>query len=146
MINEAESRNVRTFVKVVLALLALLCLVLLMQIKISSGRLNGDESLVIREIQTIHQAETQYMSQYGRYATLAELGPKAGDLLPASLAAGDKDGYRFTVHLTLVGYAINAAPKTYNQTGRRTFYSDQSMSIHQNWTAEPATATSPEMR
>jgi hypothetical protein len=117
-----------------------------MQIKISSGRLNGDESLVIREIQTIHQAETQYMSQYGRYATLAELGPKAGDLLPASLAAGDKDGYRFTVHLTLVGYAINAAPKTYNQTGRRTFYSDQSMSIHQNWTAEPATATSPEMR
>ena len=146
MINEAESRNVRTFVKVVLALLALLCLVLLMQIKISSGRLNGDESLVIREIQTIHQAETQYMSQYGRYATLAELGPKAGDLLPASLAAGDKDGYRFTVHLTLVGYAINAAPKTYNQTGRRNFYSDQSMSIHQNWTAEPATATSPEMR
>ena len=132
--------------KVVLALLALLCLVLLMQIKISPGRLNGNDTVVIREIQTIHQAETQYMSQYGRYATLTELGPKGGDLLPAGLAAGDKDGYHFTVHLTLVGYAINADPKVYNQTGRRTFYSDQSMSIRQNWSAEPATAMSPEMR
>ncbi len=132
--------------RVVLLLLALLCLALLLQIKISPGRINGNETLAIREIQTIHQAETQYMSQFGKYATLTELGPEGADLLPASLAAGGKEGYRFAVHLTLLGYAINADPKVYNQTGRRTFYSDQSMSIHQNWTAEPATALSSEVR
>jgi prepilin-type N-terminal cleavage/methylation domain-containing protein len=36
------------------------------------------EQAAIRQINTIHQAETQFYSQYGRYAqTLAELGPPA---------------------------------------------------------------------
>jgi hypothetical protein len=34
----------------------------------------------------------------------------------------------------------------YNSTGRRTFFSDQSMIIHQNWSAEAANASSPEMK
>ena len=36
------------------------------------------ETAAIKAIQTIHQMEVQYQSQYGRYATsLAELGPPA---------------------------------------------------------------------
>src|ERR1700693_503145 len=49
------------------------------------------EMAVVREVQTINTAQTQYMSQFGRFATtLAELGPptsggpgpQAADLIP----------------------------------------------------------------
>jgi type IV pilus assembly protein PilA len=123
--------------------------------KFNSARMNANETAVINEVKSIHTAQTQYLSQFGKFAaTLAELGPpasggpgpQAADLLPNSLVGGDKDGYTFTLTATPAGYNINANPKTYNTTGRRTFYSDQTMSIHQNWSNEPANATSPEMK
>lgn len=123
--------------------------------KFNSARMNANETAVINEVKSIHTAETQYLSQFGKFAsTLAELGPpasggpgpQAADLLPNSLVSGDKDGYTFTLTATPAGYNINANPKTYNTTGRRTFFSDQTMSIHQNWSSEPANATSPEMK
>jgi type IV pilus assembly protein PilA len=121
--------------------------------KLNTAKENANEMVVIREIQTIHQAETQYQSQFGKYAaTLNELGPptsggpgpQAADLIPSSLAAGEKDGYIFTLTATPQGYTVSANPKVYNSTGRRTFFSDQSMTIHQNWSAEAANASSPE--
>lgn len=119
--------------------------------KLDAPRMGGLGHLVYREIQTIHQAETQYMSQFGHYAaTLAELGPPisgapgphAADLIPVSLASGEKDGYIFTLNATPAGYTVNANPKVYNSTVWHTFYSDQTMAIHQNWGQEPATASS----
>jgi len=55
------------------------------------------ETVVRREIQTIYQAQIQYLSQFGKYASaLAELGraagPSAANLIPASLASGEKNG------------------------------------------------------
>jgi hypothetical protein len=44
------------------------------------------------------------------------------------------------------GYVINANPIAYNSSGSRTFYSDQSMVIRENYGPEPATATSKELR
>ncbi len=123
--------------------------------KFSSARMNASETVVIREIQTIHQAQTQYMSQFGSYApTLVALGPptsggpgpQAADLIPQSLASGDKDGYTFVMTATPAGYTVNANPKVYNSTGRRTFFSDQNQQIHQNWSQEPATINSPEIK
>jgi type IV pilus assembly protein PilA len=123
--------------------------------KFNSARMNANETAVINEVKSIHTAQTQYLSQFGKFATtLTELGPppsggpgpQAADLLPNSLVSGDKDGYTFTLTATPAGYNINANPKTYNTTGRRTFFSDQTMSIHQNWSSEPANATSPEMK
>jgi type IV pilus assembly protein PilA len=99
--------------------------------------------------------QTQYMSQFGQFATsLAELGPpasgaagpQAADLIPSTLSSGDKDGYTFTLTGTPSGYSLTAVPKVFNTNGRRTFYSDQNMIIHQNWSAEPATANSPELK
>jgi prepilin-type N-terminal cleavage/methylation domain-containing protein len=139
-----------------LIVIAIILIILAIAVpKLSSARMNASETVVIREIQTIHQAETQYMSQFGTYATtLAQLGPptaggpgpQAADLIPQSLALGDKDGYTFTLTATPTGYTINANPKVYNSTGRRTFYSDQNMGIHQNWSQEPATINSPEVK
>ena len=95
----------------------------------------------IKAILTIHQAEVQYKSQFGRYAcTLKGLGTpargpataSAADLIGNDLSSGGKGRYMLTL-------ACSAG-------GSRTFYSDQTMVIHQNFGAEPATASSPEMK
>jgi type IV pilus assembly protein PilA len=139
-----------------LIVIAIILIILAIAVpKLGSARMNATETVVIREIQTIHQAQTQYMSQFGQYATtLAQLGPQASggpgpqaaDLIPSSLASGEKDGYTFVMTATPQGYTINANPKVYNSTGRRTFFSDQGMAIRQNWSQEPANASSPELK
>src|SRR5450432_782516 len=112
------------------------------------------ETAAIAAIQTIHKMEVQYQSQYGRYAAaLTELGPPASgapspaasDLIGNDLSGGVNKGYKFTLTGTQGGYVINANPINFGSDGNRTFYSDQSMVIRQNFGQEPATATSPEM-
>jgi type IV pilus assembly protein PilA len=112
------------------------------------------ETAAIKAIQTIHQVETQYQSQYGRYAaSLAELGPPASgapspaaaDLISNDLAQGTKQGYKFTVTAIPGGYQVNANPEVYGTSGSRSFYSDQTMVIHENYGPEPATVSSKEL-
>jgi hypothetical protein len=62
------------------------------------------------------------------------------------LALGEKGGYKFVMAATPTGYTVNANPVAYNNTGSRTFYSDQSLVIRQNFGQEPATAASPEIK
>jgi type IV pilus assembly protein PilA len=113
------------------------------------------EMAAIRQITTIHQAETQYYSQFGRYATsLAELGPPASgaatpaaaDLIPKVLADGKNSGYLFTVTASPTGYSVTAVPEAFGNSGRRTFFSDQTLVVRNNWSQEPATVTSPEIK
>src|SRR5579864_1607750 len=94
------------------------------------------EMAAIRQISTIHQGETQYYSQFARYATsLAELGPPASgpaspaaaDLIPKVLADGKNSGYIFTLTATPTGYSITAVPEAFGSSGRRTFFSDQTL-------------------
>jgi len=138
---------------IVVAIITILLAVALPHILMT--RSNAAETVVIREIQTIQQAQIQYWSQFGKYAsTLVELGPPASgaagpaaaNLIPASLASGEKDGYVFTLISTAGGFAVNANPKVFGSTGRRTFYSDENGVLHQNWSQEPATANSPDIR
>ena len=121
----------------------------------NKARMNVQETAALQQIGTIHTGQTQYMSQFGRYAvSLAELGPPASgqagpsgaDLIPGDLAKGTKTGYVFTMVGNDAGYVIQANPVTFDSTGRRTFYSDQSMIRRQNWGKEPATAQSPEIK
>jgi type IV pilus assembly protein PilA len=124
--------------------------------KFNQARMNAQETAAIRQISTIHQAETQYYSQFGRYATsLAELGPPAGggaagpsaaDLIPATLAQGENTGYVFALQSAPTGYVVTAVPKAFGSSGRRTFFSDQTLVVHQNWGQEPATAQSQEFK
>ena len=87
--------------------------------------------------------QVQYSSQYGRYATsLAELG----DLIDSELSAGEKSGYKFSLISNQGGYAVNAVPIIYGSSGRRAFYSDQTLVIRINDGPEPATADSKEMK
>ncbi|HXB74613.1 MAG TPA: prepilin-type N-terminal cleavage/methylation domain-containing protein [Candidatus Acidoferrales bacterium] len=112
------------------------------------------ETAAIAAMQTIHKMEVQYQSQYGRYAiSLTELGPPASgapspaaaDLIGNDLSGGVNKGYKFTLTGTQGGYVINANPINFGSDGNRTFFSDQSMVIRNNFGQEPATATSPEL-
>jgi type IV pilus assembly protein PilA len=118
-------------------------------------RMHAQEMNAIRQVNTIHTAQTQYFSQFGKFAeNLAQLGPPkdgtagpaAADLISGDLAEGEKTGYKFIVNGTKEGYSVNANPSTFNTTGRRTFYSDQTLIIRQNWSAEPANEKSPEIK
>jgi type IV pilus assembly protein PilA len=113
---------------------------------------DAHETAAIKIMQTIHTAQVQYQTQYGRFATsLAELGPpqsgessaQAADLVDSDLAAGESSGYSFSVTGNASGYMISAVPTVFHTTGNRTFYSDQNMRIRQNKGPEPATARSP---
>jgi prepilin-type N-terminal cleavage/methylation domain-containing protein len=115
--------------------------------------MSANETAVINEIGTLHKAELQYYSQFNRYAiSLNELGPPTSgapgpagaDLIPKTLAEGKKSGYVFTLTATQTGYAINANPERFGSTGRKTFYSDQTLLVRANNSAEPANANSPE--
>lgn len=113
--------------------------------------MSAHEMAAIRQIQTLHQAELQYNSQFGKYAaTLAELGPPtsgaagpaAADLIPKVLAEGKNSGYIFSVQASPTGYGITAVPENFGSSGRRTFFSDQTLVVRNNWTQEPANVNS----
>ena len=157
MVQLSRRRRARGFSLIeLLIVIAIILIILAIAVpKLGSARQNASEMAVVREMQTINTMQVQYMSQFQRFATtLAELGPptsgaagpQAADLIPATLASGDKDGYTFTMTATPSGYTVNANPKVFNTTGRRTFFTDQNAIIHQNWSAEPANASSPELK
>src|SRR5580693_3363545 len=122
--------------------------------KMNKQIMAAHEMAAIPMITTIHTGETQYYSQFGRYAqNLAEMGPPASgaagpaaaDLLPKNLADGKASGFIFTVVGSPTGYSVTAVPEAFGSSGNRTFFSDQTLVIRNNYTAEPATIASPEI-
>ncbi len=92
------------------------------------------ETAALRTILALQHAEQQYRSHYGRYAASLQ------ELRPPDMPAGEKRGYKFTISGTPAGYAISAVPTVFGSTGTRTFYSDQSLVICENYGPAPATA------
>jgi len=120
--------------------------------KLNQYLMNTREVAAIQQIRNLQTAQQQYMSQFGRFATsLEELGPNSSgqqgpegaDLIGEDMVSGEKGGYRYTLQEAQSGYSITAAPVSFNATGRRTFYSDQTLIIRENWDEEMATAASP---
>ena len=121
---------------------------------LGKARMSAEEMSAIQNVRTICAAQMQYYLLYNRYATsLSELGPSSdgktgpsfADLLPADLAAGAKGGYTYTVKASPTGFTVNANPVKYGTTGRRTFFSDESMVIRANSGPGPASAASKEL-
>lgn len=138
---------------IVIAIILIILTVALPQM--SKSRMQAQEMAAVAALRTINQMEIQYQSQFGNYATsLAQLGPPSGSgtaegaasagLIPAGLASGTSNGYNFTLSQTQTGYAVSAVPKTFGSTGRRTFFTDQTGIIRENWGQEPATVNSQE--
>lgn len=120
--------------------------------RLAKARMSAQEMAAQKAISTIHTAQTQYYSSYGRYATtLLELGPPASgaagpqsaDLIDKDLAGGEKGGFKYTLTPTPTGYTIGVQPTSFGTSGSKTFFSDQTMSVHAHSGQEPATVTDP---
>jgi type IV pilus assembly protein PilA len=122
--------------------------------RLTRARMFAEETAAIRAVSVLHTAQTQYYSQFNRYASsLQELGPPASgnagaagaDLVDRELANGTRGGYNFTMTVSPAGYAINAQPKQFGTSGSRSFFSDQTQIIRHRFANEAATATDPEI-
>ncbi len=87
--------------RIIVTLFVLIAVVLLFPPgKERGGGLSRNGAAVIRDLQIIHAAETEYFAQFGKHVTLAQSGPAAGgtpgpkgaDVLPVQLSSGKKDG------------------------------------------------------
>jgi type IV pilus assembly protein PilA len=88
--------------------------------KLNNARRYAQEMAAVKAISTLHTAEAQYYSQYG-----------------------GKGGFKFNLQPSQSGYSVVVTPEAYGASGTHTYYSDQSMSIHQHSGQEPATANDP---
>ena len=155
MMNLQRQRRGFSLIELLIVIAIILIIITIALPKFSSAQRYAKETSALGAIRTIHTMQVQYYSQYGKYATaLTELGPPASgaegpaaaNLIDSTLASGEKGGYKFTLSANSGGYIINAAPVAFGVSGSRTFYSDQSMVVRQNFGQEPATANSPEMK
>lgn len=151
---DRRKRRGFSLIELLIVIAIILIIITIAAPRLNKARMYAQETGAMGAIRTIHTAQVQYMSQYGRFATtLTELGPPASggsspaaaDLIGSDLALGDKNGYKFTLTGNAGGYVINANPISYNTTGSRTFYSDQTMVVRENNGPEPATAQSKEL-
>jgi hypothetical protein len=105
------------------------------------------ETAALGAIRTIQTAQMQHFSRYDRYATsLRELGPAAAGLIDGELTSGAKGGYKFTLAGNASKYAIHADPEEFPKSGSRSFYSDETLVIRQNYSRGPATVHSRELK
>ena len=157
MVPKINTRSRRGFslIELLIVIAIILIIVTVAVPKLNNARKFAQETAAIKAVQTIHSSEAQYFSQYGKYAgsltelgppTSGQAGPQAADIIHEDLALGVKQGYKFTLAATPLGYTVNATPVAFGSTGSRTFYSDQSMSIRQNAGQEPAGPSSPELK
>jgi len=133
----------------------LLAASLFLGVSVLADSAQATEMGALLQVRSLNTAEVNYYSQFGRYAkNLAELGPPskgsasseaAADLIPADLASGVRNGYRFTLTASTNGYSVHADPLKYPDTGGRSFFSEETLVIRQNRGAAPATAASPEV-
>jgi type IV pilus assembly protein PilA len=152
MLNRRQRRGF-SLIELLIVIAIILVIITIAVPKYQKTQIFVRETAAMKAIQTIHTMEIQYQSQYGRFAvSLAELGPPASgapspaaaDLIGNDLANSVKQGYKFTVAGVPGGYTINANPVVYGSDGSRTFYSDQTMVIRENYGPEPATVSSKE--
>ena len=110
------------------------------------------ETGALQAIRTLHTAEVQYSSQYGRYAkSLSELGPpesgergdSASGVIQPDLAPGEKGGYKFTLSGNGASYMIHAEPALCKATGEHAYYTDETMILRVSKDCAEATAQSP---
>ena len=89
-------------------------------------RSQAAEVRAIQNIQLLHQAQTRFQAQSGRYAASLE---QLETLIPRDLASGVSGGYRFRMQGNAGSYEIHAEPLT----GRSlSLYSDQTGAIRRS--------------
>lgn len=102
----------------------------------------AQEAAAVSNMREIANAEATYVISHPEvgYVPLARLGPAEENLISADLAAGEKQGYNFSVLLKdgMDKYAILAIPQT---AGSKSFILDNSGKLTSTICNKPATAT-----
>ena len=143
----AADRQNRAFIAVVIVALILLGLFAIAVRALLQQRLEGNEANAIAGIRVMNTALYQHRQKHG------DAYPKSAaelrDSIDANLACGQptcvKAGYNFAYQLgapTAMGprYTIVARPNAFGNTGRRSFYSDESGVVRATDEDRPATA------
>jgi hypothetical protein len=99
----------------------------------------GSEMAAVRRIQLINSMEAAFHAEHGRFGSTEELGLQH----PRNWY---ESGYLFTLQTRRKGYVIQARPRNYPTAGRRSYYSDETLVIHQAWKNGCATASDQEFR
>ncbi len=100
------------------------------------ARANFSERFIIQSVRRVHDAEVTYLSTFGNgfYGSLAELYQAV--FIDAATASGEKNGYVFVLTKTNptatmpAKFQINATPRNYPKSGRRSFYINESGEMH----------------
>jgi type IV pilus assembly protein PilA len=154
MSSNRKPRRGFSLIELLIVISIILIIITIAVPKFQRAQMTARETAAIQALRAIHTAEVEYQSQYGKYAaSLTELGPPASgapssasaDLIGNDVANGEKQGYKFTVTGTAGGYIITAIPVSYGTSGSKTYFSDQTMTVHYNEGPEPATAQSKEL-
>ena len=155
--NDRRRRNARAGFSLIELLIVIAIILVILTValpKLNNAVRSARETGAVKAITTIHTAEVQFYSSYGRFAaSMQELGPPASGaegpgaagLIERDLATGEKGGYKFTLSATTTGYTISAVPTQFGSSGSKTYFSDQGMGIHEHRGQEPATISDPLM-
>ena len=95
-----------------------------------ASRIAANEGSTIQAMRQIAGAEHTYSSVHGTYGTLEQLATE--ELINPGIAAGTRHGYRIKIDVSkpgsgnrIGGYQVVAVPLTYPNSGRRSFYIDE---------------------
>lgn len=99
------------------------------------GDIYTNEESAISTLRTLFSAEATFQATAGNgdFGSLKELSKEG--LINSVLAAGEKNGYLFKIRVEKTSsesrsfFAAHAIPKTYGETGRRSFFVDESGTI-----------------
>jgi type IV pilus assembly protein PilA len=116
------------------------------------SKMSANEASAVGSVRTINTSSVAFSTTYGNYPTkISDLGPSsspnstAADLIDSALVAGTKSGYTFTYTAGSNNqtYTVVANPHTWNVSGQRYFFSDQSGVIRYSLQQQAAATDTP---
>ena len=120
------------------------------------SKISANEASAVESLRTINTACVGYSTAYGTYpASLTALGPStlpssaSADLLDSVVSSGVKSGYKFSFFAGpsglngITSYSITAIPVTFDISGQRGFYTDQTLVIRANTSGTASSSDSP---
>lgn len=125
-------------IMIVVAIIALLAAIAIPNLL--RARLNANESAAVAALRTIASSAISYRSVNAAYpAALTNLSDAVPPYIDAVLGAGAKNGYDFALTGAANSFTATARPDTYQTTGERGFFVDESGVIR--WTGADAAPT-----
>ncbi len=107
------------------------------------SKLAANEASAITTVRSVLNAETLYVTTVGggKYASMG--GLVSGMLVDTVVGSSTKDGYIFAISLGAAdtSFAIDARPSGYNNSGIRSFFSDETAVIRYTTADSAATAS-----